>query len=96
MHDALYYNQILRIFQKSIWLYSWLQFLNVYILRTFYVIFSAVKRLIMINRIQNKSFCLHNICVHNVYIYYVSINTNTCMYIFKKNMLCLYVQYIYI
>ncbi len=31
---------------------------------------SAVKRLITINRIQNKSFCLH-ICVYTLYIYYV-------------------------
>ncbi len=31
----------------------------------------------MINRIQNKSFCLHNIWVCTVYIYYVYINTNT-------------------
>ncbi len=37
---------------------------------------SAVKRLIVINRIQNKSFCLHNICVCVVYIYYVYINTH--------------------
>ncbi len=50
----------------------------------------------MINRIQNKSFCLHNICVYTVYINYVYINTNTCMYIFMKNMLCLYIKYIYI
>ncbi len=35
-----------------------------------YIIFSAVKRLIVINRIQNKSFCLHNICVC-VYCVYV-------------------------
>ncbi len=28
-----------------------------------YVFISAVKWLIAINRIQNKSFCLHNICV---------------------------------
>ncbi len=35
-------------------------------------IFSAVKRLIVINRIQNKS-CLHNICVCTVHIYYVFI-----------------------
>uniref|UniRef100_A0A8C1ER38 Nicotinate phosphoribosyltransferase n=1 Tax=Cyprinus carpio carpio TaxID=630221 RepID=A0A8C1ER38_CYPCA len=41
-------------------------------------------------------FCLHNICVYTVYIYYVYINTHTCMYIFKKNMLCLYIKYIYI
>ncbi len=58
--------------------------------------FSAVKRLIAINRIQNKSFCLHNIRVSTVYIYYVYINTNTCMYIFKKNMFCLYIKYIFI
>ncbi len=31
----------------------------------------------MIKRIQNKSFCLHNIYVCAVYIYYVYINTNT-------------------
>ncbi len=58
-----------------------------------YIKISVVKRLIAINRIQNKSFCLHNICVYTVYIYYVYINTNTCMYIFKKNMLCLYIKY---
>ncbi len=50
----------------------------------------------LINRIQNKSFCLHNIYVCTVYIYYVYINTHACMYIFKKNMLCLYFKYIYI
>ncbi len=42
---------------------------------------SAVK--LVINHIQNKHFCLHNICVYTVYIYYVYINANTCMYIFK-------------
>ncbi len=41
---------------------------------------SAAKRLIAINRIQNKRFCLHNIYVCTVYIYYVYINTHT----FKK------------
>ncbi len=51
---------------------------------------SAVKRLITINHIQNKSFCLHNIWVCTVYIYYVYINTKTWMYIFKKNMLFIY------
>ncbi len=30
---------------------------------------SAVKWLILINRIQNKSFCLHNICVYTYYTY---------------------------
>ncbi len=45
---------------------------------------SAVKLLIVINRIQNKSFCLHNICVCTVYIYYVYTNTHTSIYIFRK------------
>ncbi len=31
---------------------------------------SAVKWLITINCIQNKSFCLHNIWVFTVFIYY--------------------------
>ncbi len=30
-----------------------------------------------INHIQNKSFCLHNICACSVYIYYVYINAHT-------------------
>ncbi len=55
----------------------------------------AVKWLIAINRIQNKK-CLHNTCVCTVYIYYVYINTQRFMYIFKKNMLLLYIKYIYI
>ncbi len=37
---------------------------------------SAVKRLIVINHIQNKSFCLHNICVYTVY-------TVCIMYIYR-------------
>ncbi len=60
------------------------------------VFFSAVKWLIAINHIQNKSYCLHNICVCAMYIYYVYINTHTCMYIFKKNILCLYIFNIFI
>ncbi len=55
------------------------------------VTISAVKRLIVINRIQNKGFCLHNICVCTVYIYYVYINTNTCMYIFRKKICYVYI-----
>ncbi len=49
-----------------------------------YIYISAVKRLIVINHIQNKLFCLHNISVCTLYIYYVYLNTNTCMYIFNK------------
>jgi len=44
----------------------------------------AVQKLIAINRIQNKSLCLHNIFVCAVHNYFVYINTHTCMYIFKK------------
>ncbi len=31
----------------------------------------------LIKHIQNKSFCLHNICVCTVYIYYVYMHTLT-------------------
>ncbi len=41
------------------------------------ILFSAAKKWIAINRIQNKSFCLHNICVCTVCIYYAYINTHT-------------------
>ncbi len=44
-----------------------------------YVFISAVKWLIA--RIQNKSFCLHNICVCNVYTYYVYIKPHMHVYI---------------
>jgi len=39
----------------------------------FYVRIGAVKQLIAINRIQNKSLCLHNICACTVYNYFVYI-----------------------
>ncbi len=45
--------------------------INIYL----FVCFSAVKRLIAINRIQYKIFSLHNICVCAVYIYYVYTHT---------------------
>ncbi len=61
-----------------------------------YIYISAVKQLIAINRIQSKSFWLHNICMCSVYIYCLYINTNTCMYIFQKNWFCLYIKYIYL
>ncbi len=54
---------------------------------------SAVKLFITINLIQNKIFDLHIICVFAVCIYNVYINTNTCMYIFKK--ICYIYIYIY-
>ncbi len=43
---------------------------------------SAVKLLIVIDHFQNKRLRLHNICVCSVYIYYIYLNTHTCMYIF--------------
>ncbi len=46
------------------------------------VYISVAKQLIVINRIQNKSFCLQNICVCAVYIYYVYINTNKHMHVY--------------
>ncbi len=45
------------------------------------IVFSAVKRLIMINRIQNKSFCLHYMCVYYVYLLCVYKYTHTHVYI---------------
>ncbi len=56
----------------------------------FYVQITAVIRLIVINRIQNKSFCLHIISVFTVYIYYVYKYKHMHVYILNKNM------YIYI
>ncbi len=55
--------------------------------------FSAVKRIIVINRIQNKSFCLHNICMCTVYILYINTHTHT-VYIWKI-FTCIYI-YIFI
>ncbi len=59
---------------------------------------SAVKKLIVINRIHNKSFCWHNICVCVVYIYYVYINTHTYIqHIFWKYLhVYVYIHIIYI
>ncbi len=48
----------------------------------------------MINPIQNKGFCLHNICMCAVYIYYVYKYTHMHVYISEE--CCLYIQYIYL
>ncbi len=37
-------------------------------------------------------FWQYSACVCTVYMCYVYINTHTCMYIFKKNMLHLYIK----
>ncbi len=58
---------------------------NLYLFIYLFIYFSPVKQLIMIDSIQYKFFFT---CVHTVTIYYLYINTNTCMYIFKKNMVC--------
>ncbi len=48
----------------------------------------------MINHIQNKSFCVYNICVCTVCIYYVyKIHTHACIYLWK---ICYVYIYIYI
>ncbi len=59
------------------------------------VYISAVKRKI----IQNKSFCLHNICICTVFVYDVYINThvqyiffNIYMYIFISIYFILYIN----
>ncbi len=57
---------------------------------------NAVKRLIAINSIQNKSCWSHNICVYCVYLLCIYKYTRTCIYLRKINMLCLYIKYIYI
>ncbi len=56
----------------------------------FYVQITAVIRLIVINRIQNKSFCLHIISVFTVYIYYVYKYKHMHVYIYIKE------KYVYI
>ncbi len=48
----------------------------------------------LVNRIQNKSFCLHNIYVCCVYLLCIY-NTHTHAFIYL-NMLCLYSKYIYV
>ncbi len=60
-----------------------------------YFFASAVKRLIAINHIQNKRFCLHNICMCTVFIYYVYINTHTYS-IYLENIYMYIHLYIYI
>ncbi len=44
-------------------------------------VFSAVKWLIAINRIQNKCFCLHNMCVYCVYLLCIYKYTHIYVYI---------------
>ncbi len=64
--------------------------------------FSAVKRLIMINHIQNQSLCLCNICVYCVYllciykythaVYILKISTCIYMYMFVFLYFILYIN----
>ncbi len=77
---------------KYIYIYIYIYIIYYYYyLFIFFIIFFCCQT---INRIQNKSFCLHNIRVCTVYIYYVYINTNTCIYIFKKKIYILRKYYI--
>ncbi len=50
----------------------------------------AVKWLIVINRIQNKSIVY--VCVLCTFIMCIYINTHPCTYIFKNN--CMFIYYI--
>ncbi len=78
-NDHIYKKNVLLSWLYAVYDYSiWRLDLNVNL-----DISSAVKRLI----IQNKSFCLHNICMCAVYIYYVYINTH--VYI-SENILFIY------
>ncbi len=58
------------------------------------IFISAVKR------IQNKSFCLHNICMCTVCIYYVYINVHTYsiyfenIYMYIHSYICIFILYI--
>ncbi len=54
--------------------------------------FSAGQRLIA----SKINVFVYIIYVCTVYIYYLYINTHASTYIFKKNMLCLYIKYNYI
>ncbi len=59
-----------------------------------YIKMYGVKRL---NRIQNKSFHLQNICLCTVVIYYVCINAHTFTHIFRKYLhVYIYIIYKYI
>ncbi len=50
----------------------------------------------MINRIQNKSFGLHNICMCTVYIYHVYRNTHTYSKYFENiYILIFYIEHIH-
>ncbi len=60
---------------------------------------SAVKRLIAINHIQNKSFCLHNICVCIlcIFIMYTVYKYTHIQHIFWKYLhVYIYIHIIYI
>ncbi len=54
----------------------------------------AVKRFIVINCIQNKSFCLHNICTSTVFIYYVYLNTQTFSIYLENIYIYIFILYI--
>ncbi len=95
LHSGFFFHYV---YQKVLWWYHgtvmasdvntvvlWYTYNGIYLC-------SAVKRLIAINRIQNKSFCLHNICLCTVSIY-VYINTHTyIIYSILKIFTCIYMS----
>ncbi len=58
--------------------------------RETFIIISAVKRLIAINRIQNKRFCLHNIYVYFVFLLCIYKYTHMHVYISETNVMFIY------
>ncbi len=61
-----------------------------------YIFNSAVKWFITINHIQNKSYCLHNICRYTLYIYLCIYKyTNMHVYILNKYVMFIYLIYLY-
>jgi len=80
----------LLILYYILYLMVYLYFLCIFVI----YFFRAVKQLIAINRIQNKSLCLHNICGCTVYNYFVYKYTHMYVYLGKKYYL--YLKYLYI
>ncbi len=88
-----YININLTFGQNGIYIYIY----SIYIYTVYTLIKnSAVKRLITINHIQNKSFCLHNIKAHTYSIYFENIYMYLHVYIYIHIIYIIYkyIQYI--
>ncbi len=92
----------LHVVDNNIWnIFSYSLYLYIGMLQDYYVIneikSSAVKILITINRIQNKCFCLHNICVYCVYLLCIYKYTHACIsennYVYTLNIFIYNINY---